>query len=415
MVQNMSLTENQRRFLQEQVSLWAGLPMNAELSARYQSLILGLTEADPATADDRGNQDFQYNPLFWSGQILEPVINQWLVHELAKRNLRPEAPWPGGKKFAVCLTHDVDWVGISLAGEIRHLKTCLPGRSKGQGGLKTFLKSFGATAMTLASQRRSERCGLFEPWLELEKSLGYRSTFFFFPDRAKRYHLMDGVNYRHSETFFYHGTKISVRDFLRELASNGWEVGLHGTFNSFDDADELKRQKEQVEVSLGREIVSIRQHCLHFNISKTPKAQSSAGFKYDSTFGFNRTIGFRNGLALPFHHYDLRQDKPLAILQIPLHIQDGALLRWDNLGLDPITAVRRAKELITKVEETNGLITLLFHPVFENSYYDKWFWAYQELLHFLKTKEAWVTTVREIGDWWRARGKSVKEKDDKTL
>ena len=179
---------------------------------------------------------------------------------------------------------------------------------------------------------------------------------------------------------------------------------MHGTFYSFDNAQELKRQKEQVERAVQKEVVSTRQHYLHFDITKTPKAQSEAGFKYDFTFGSNRLIGFRNGMAFPFYFYDLAADAPLPLLEIPLHIQDGALFSPDNLDLTPRLALLRAKELIDRVEEPRGLVTLLWHPnTADERRFPGRFWVYAELLSYIAQKDAWVAPVREVGHWWEQR------------
>jgi hypothetical protein len=201
------------------------------------------------------------------------------------------------------------------------------------------------------------------------------------------------------------GQDLSVAEFMQELVRHGWEVGLHGSFHSFDDAAELKRQKEQLEQVLQRDIASIRQHYLHFDINKTPRAQVAAGFKYDSSFGSNRSIGFRNGLALPFYHYDLAADCPLSLLQIPLHIQDGALMdTTSGLDLNPSLAFLRARELIDKVEAVQGLITLLWHPLpCGERNFQEWFQVYEDLLSHISQKNAWVATVGEIGRWWEWR------------
>jgi len=53
---------------------------------------------------------------------------------------------------------------------------------------------------------------------------------------------------------------------IREIDRCGWEIELHPSWYSFDDADELKRQKEALEKALGHEIVSIRQHYLQSEI-----------------------------------------------------------------------------------------------------------------------------------------------------
>jgi peptidoglycan/xylan/chitin deacetylase (PgdA/CDA1 family) len=406
------VTDNQKKFLREQLALLAGFPLEVDIPHEYSCLLLGKAEADMVGSDNRGNKDFQHNPLFWSGKILEPAINQWIRNEIkrnGRKNLNPkQIPlWPEGKEFAVCLTHDVDHVRThSFKSQWRYLKFRLQEnsiRSKIQFGLLEFGRLILATAK---SQREEIKKGFFEPLLELEKRYGFRSTFFFFPDEASEYHLRDGPNYRHQDMVELQGRHISVMELMRELESNAWEVGLHGTFNSYNNSLELLRQKQQIEHAIGSQIVSIRQHCLHYNVDKTPRAQSQAGFKYDSTFGFNRIMGFRAGLALPFYHYDLQADKPLPILQIPLIIQDGALLRSDNLDLTPKLALRYAKKIIDKVQMVNGLVTLLWHPnVCNDTLFPGWFWVYQELLRHIADKKVWVAPVREIGAWWEQRQK----------
>jgi len=110
------------------------------------------------------------------------------------------------------------------------------------------------------------------------------------------------------------------------------EIGLHPTWYSYNDVDELKRQKEALEKALDHEIVSVRQHYLHYDIRVTPAVHAAAGFKYDSTLGFNDNIGFRFGTCYPWHLYDLKAEKELPIMEIPLIIQDGAMLNPDKGG-----------------------------------------------------------------------------------
>lgn len=411
----MPLTANQKSFLQQQVSLWTGFKIDCELPPEFASLILGLSEANSPFCDAWGNKDYQHNPLFWSGQILEPVISQWIAQQAGQNKSKNKdyqalPIWPQGKKFAVCLTHDVDWISFnSLRAQIRHLKVCLRTTRQESGRNQAFLNSLATIANSLFRKiKKEDKTIVFEPWLELEDSLGFRSTFFFFPDRASRYHVYDGLYYQYQDRLTFQGKRIFVPDLMRKLEMHGWEVGLHGTFESFDNGEELKLQKEQIEKSLNREIVSTRQHYLHFDIKKTPLVQSKAGFKYDTSFGFNFLIGFRNGLAFPFFHYDLQSDEPIPILQIPLHIQDSALFNSIKLDTAPELAVRYLKEIIDKVEKINGCVTLSWHP---NYYNDKqwpgWFRVYRELLTYIASRDAWVAPVREIGEWWNQRHRNL--------
>jgi hypothetical protein len=408
----MKLTDNQQRFLQEQITLWTGAPQDFKLPHDLAELILGVTETQTAEVNGQGLKDFQHNPLFWSGRLLEPVVNQWLAEKISRDSASPPVPlWPEGKRFAVCLTHDVDFVSHVPLVFYRQVKTNFRHFLRGKSGLGSLFinlaKILGPLAASGLSPRKKAR--IFEPWLEAEDRFGFRSTFFFFPDQASTYHPFDGDFYHFHDKVDFYGDFISVAQLLRELERQGWEIGLHGTFESFGDPVELRRQKGQLESCLQRPVVSIRQHCLNFDMHHTPCAQSQAGFKYDSTFGFNRIIGFRNGLALPFYHYNLTADAPLPILQIPLQVQDVALFRREYLDLSPEEALARSRELIAKVEKIGGLITLLWHPRSVDRKPYRSLWVYQELLADIATRDAWVAPVREVGEWWQKRQLLLKE------
>jgi peptidoglycan/xylan/chitin deacetylase (PgdA/CDA1 family) len=418
----MNLTSNMRRFAEFQISLCNGLDFVAELPVEVEDLLLCREEWEAPERDIWDNRDFQHNSLFWSGRYLEPVINRELLKNKNVVSASLSAPWPEGKKFAVCLSHDVDRITFALWwARWRRLKEVFPLVLKDKPYLTSKLKSLfssrltgrkdPASSMIIQNKPHSEtfkKGDFFSPWLSIEERYGFRSTFFFFPDLPSRYHEFDRPMYRHSDIIGYEGERVSISEMMRHLDRRGWEVGLHGTFYSFDDVQELKRQKEQVERTVQKEVVSIRQHYLHFDISKTPRAQGEAGLKFDSSFGSNRLIGFRNGMAFPFYFYDLAADIPLPVLEIPLHIQDGALFSLNNLGLSPPLALQRAKEMIDRVEETEGLVTLLWHPHSADEVsFPGWFWVYAELLSYVAQKDAWVAPVREIGNWWEERQRSL--------
>jgi peptidoglycan/xylan/chitin deacetylase (PgdA/CDA1 family) len=399
-----TLTEAQKIFIELQVRLWQGSDTVHQLPAELIELIFGFGEHQTSSRDSRGNQDFQHNSLFWSGRYLEPEINQWLLRQ-GDGNKQLLPMWPAGKKFAVCLTHDVDCVTHGFSRQrLRQCKNVLKFFLKnGMENDILFNKFSGIVVNSCARFANPKDSGeIFAPWLAVEAQYGFKSTFFFLPEKVSSFHPFDGPLYRYHEPVKFEGNRLTVAELMQEIERRGWEVGLHGAYYSYDDAEELKREKEQVEVALGKELISVRQHYLHFDITKTPAAQNQAGFKYDSTFGSNRIVGFRNGLAAPFYFYDLAADNPLDLLEIPLHIQENALLGSDNLYLSPALALRRAKEFIEKVEAVKGMITLLWHPNAPGTYPGS-FWVYEELLNYLSQRDAWVTSIREIGQWWNLR------------
>ena len=120
---------------------------------------------------------------------------------------------------------------------------------------------------------------------------------------------------------------------IREIDRRGWEIGLHPSWYAFhEDADELKRQKAVLENALGGDVVSVRQHTLRYDMRVTPSVHAEAGFQYDSTLGFNDNVGFRFGTCYPWQLYDIHREQELSLMEIPLIIQDTALLNRDVWG-----------------------------------------------------------------------------------
>lgn len=240
----------------------------------------------------------------------------------------------------------------------------------------------------------------FEKWLELEPKFGAHSTFFFFPQKVRKRHLTDCC-YSYNEKVKFDNQICSVKEMMQEIDKRGWEIGLHASWNSFDDIDEMKFQKEQIENAIGHEIKSIRHHYLHMDIRCTPAIQDAAGFKYDSSLGFNNNVGFRFGTSYPWYLYDLNKKKQLKIMEIPLIIMDGALLDPNKgLILDKDTATEYCKFIIDKVENVNGVVTLLWHASKVSN--KNWTSVYEHAIRYASQKNTWFGCISEVGDLWNS-------------
>lgn len=369
------------------------------MTINHQKLLQGRYEAERLPTDfspDRIVPDFAFNVLNPLGLLYRPVVDEDYLE-----NAGQKPTWPDGKHFAVCLTHDVDTVSLySLKQSLRLRKTQLL-----NDGAFQKIRSLVGVGIDLAlsgihsGQKDPLYC--YERWLKAEKQCGAHSTFFFWPGLSavtKRHHT--DCAYELYDSVVFDNQKCTVSEMIREIDRCGWEIGLHPSWYSFDDADELKRQKEALEKALGHEIVSIRQHYLHYDIRITPAIHAKAGFKYDSTLGFNDNVGFRFGTCYPWHLYDLKAEKKLSIMEIPLIIQDGAMLNPDKgMRLDEDTAFQYVKQITKAVEKVGGVLTLLWHP---NWIMQKDWWSlYLQVLDHLKQKNAYFASMREIGQLWK--------------
>lgn len=337
--------------------------------------------------------DFGYNILNRYSPMYRPIYDEALLTKGRKRPV-----WPSGKPFAVCLTHDVDRVSLfSPRDHIRLSRIAWKANRPFSDRLKDV---FGHTFQIVNGIFRLDLIACLERWLQVEREVHARSTFFFSSGLGsiKRRDSRDCV-YELFDYVLFNNQKCSVAEMIRDIHHQGWEVGLHPSWHSYNDYDEMRRQKAALESELNHDVVSVRQHCLRFDVRITPRILTQSGFLYDSTLGFNDNVGFRLGTCYPHYVVDIGTDEQLPLTEVPLIIQDGALLsRTKGLRLDPRTAFDYVKQLTCAVEEVGGVLTVLWHP--DYIYDQDWWGLYCEMLQYFRAKNAYMSSLGDIGLLW---------------
>lgn len=369
-------------------------------SLDYKELLQGRYEAERLPRDfspERIVPDFAFNVLNSFGLLYRPVVDEHFLDNGGKRPI-----WPDGKPFAVCLTHDVDVVSLySLRQSLRRRKAQIWRPGSAHQKIRSLL-GLGVDLVSVAKHSgQKDPLHCFERWLNVENEVDAHSTLFFWPGLSSitKPHHSDCL-YELSDPMIFDNQKCTVAEMMQEIDRRGWEIGLHPSWYSFDSVNELKRQKEFIEKALGHEIISLRQHFLHYDIRVTPRVQSEAGFKYDSTLGFNDNVGFRFGTCYPWYLYDLKAERELPIMEVPLIVQDGAMLSsTKGMRLDEEAAFRYVTQMAEAAERVGGVLTLLWHPhkVIE----PEWWNLYLRTLKYLQQKNVWFASVKEIGEWWK--------------
>ena len=370
------------------------------MKINHKKLLQGLYEAERLPNDfspERIVPDFSFNILNPLGLLYRPVVDE---HYLKNGGQKPV--WPDGKPFAVCLTHDVDAMSLySLKQSLRARRLQMLMAGKALNKAKSLLGVGIDVARAAKDGFKKDPLHSYDLWLQAEKEIGAQSTFFFWPGLStvtKRHHT--DCAYELSDPVMFDNQRCTVAEMIKEIDHRGWEIGLHTSWYSFDDGDKMKREKGPIEKALGHEIVSVRQHCLHYDIRITPRVHADAGFKYDSTLGFNDNVGFRFGTCYPWFLYDLKAEEQLPVMEIPLILQDGAMLNLNKgLRLDEYAAFNYVVQIAEAVEKVGGVLTLLWHT---NHIIDQAWWnLYVRILKYLKHKDVWFASVRKIGEWWK--------------
>lgn len=323
-------------------------------------------EYRPAQLDEHDR--FPYSPSLYK-DITDPRLSRYFVDNGF------QAEYPDDRKFAVCLTHDVDEIypprSHSILSSIYYIK------SLDLTGLKNqvFWKSKGQEASPYWN---------FKDIMALEDKFNAKSTFFFMS--AKR----DVRRFRYNIE--------SLEGKLGSIVDAGWEVGLHGGYYAYNNLEEIVLEKQRLERVVGREVIGYRNHYLRFMVPKTWELLAEAGFMYDSTFGYGDAVGFRNGMCHPFRPYNLKSDGSIDILEIPLCIMDTALWKSGPRTEDMWNTVEKMMDV---TEKFGGVLTLLWHNnMFNCPFRDRLCKIYEKILADAQKRRAWLASADEIYKWW---------------
>lgn len=309
-------------------------------------------------------------------------------------------PSPPDVPFQVCLTHDIDFVGIRRHF-LDHTMWGFIYRST-IGALLEWVRgraSLGALGRRLMAAIKLPLVYLglardfWEPfgwYMEVEKALP--ATYFLIPFKNRRGECVTGpkANRRASKYDI-----DDINESVAKLRSLGFEIGVHGIDAWYD----VRRAAEELDRIANRSPyrdLGIRMHWLLQN-EGTYKTLDAAGYAYDSTAGYNDTVGYRCGTTQVFKPFGSQR-----LVELPLHVQDGALFYPTYLALTEAAAWLRCETLWRNALRFGGVLTINWH---DRSHGPERLWGgfYTRLLEALGESGARFVTGRQVTRWFRAR------------
>jgi hypothetical protein len=397
-----------RRHIDDSVRAWLGVRADVDVPALPEELarlVMRVEELEHSHRDRFGCWEFGYSENYRRGALWTPEVDRWAAAQ--RERVGSEPLWPHGHTFAVALTHDVDMVSrdSTPAQVLRAARRKLLSVGSASGRervLRLVLAdgqpSYWGIARTPSTEDSLERC------MAIEKEYGVRASYFFAAYPGPHSSRYDCV-YELDDPCRFHDRTATIGAVVRELASMGHEIGVHGSYASSLDADLLAGERRALESAAGQTLTTTRQHLLRWDARDTPRAQAAAGLTVDASLGFNRNVGFRAGTALPFRPFDFVENEPVDVLELPLVLQEGALFLPDALALDTTLARAVSAQLVDAVAEVGGVATILFHPhsLAGQDYVD----LYRAVIDHALERGAWVAPLGEIARWWRERERTL--------
>ncbi len=326
------------------------------------------------------------------------MLRAWILEEGIP--LMEIPPVPAGCNFTVCLTHDIDFIGIrqhkfdhtvlgflyrSTVGAVRNLV-------RGRIGIHRLFENWRAAA-SLPFVYLGWAKDFWEPfewYLKAEENLP--ATYFLIPFRRRAGEHVPGRHPSRRATAY---DVTDLTDRVAALKKQGCEVGVHG-LDAWHSVEKGRAELERISDVTRQSSTGIRMHWL-LQDSKTIEVLEESGFSYDSSAGYNETIGYRNGTTQVFRPLPAK-----TLLELPMHIQDGALFYPQRLDLSERQAEERCQSLINHALDSGGVLTLLWH---DRSHGPERFWGdfYLTLLNKLKSLNVWFGSAAQMVDWFRKR------------
>ncbi len=315
-------------------------------------------------------------------------------------------PVPDGYRFIACLTHDVDHpsirrhkldhtiLGFLYRATLGSLFSTLRGRRPVRSLMRNWVAALKLPLvhLSLATDFWSE----FDRYPKLER--GLRSTFFVIPFKDYPGRVDRGLAPRRRASR-YGATDIVGQ--IQVLKSADCEIGLHG-IDAWLDSSKGREELEHIRRITGMQDIGVRMHWLYQN-EQSPVILEKAGVDYDSTVGYNETVGYRAGTTQSY--------KPLGttrLLELPLNIMDTALFFPAHLDLSPREARKRVGSIIENAVRFGGSVTVNWH---DRSIAPERLWGdfYLDLVDELKKQGAWFSTASQAVSWFRKRRSAVFE------
>lgn len=324
-----------------------------------------------------------------------PLVNQWAeLLLLAFKDTHKSVPqWPEGKKFAIALSHDVDYPEMIRGIEVS--------RYVSRNGVKSKCSDI------LKMIKGKESFWRFEDWMDLEKKYSLLSAFYFcgFKGNLLRYFLI-------APDPFYDVMDKRFKSIMKSIIEQGFEVGMHSSFLSYKNSNQFMNEKTRVERVLNSNVYGNRHHYWHFNQDfpyETAQIHAESGLIYDTSMGFEEHSGFRRGICSPYRLYHTEKECAVDVLQLPPCLMDSQLFHYEDRN--PFKDYKEhIDSLVSAVKRYAGVFVVDFHVrVLNNLCFEGWSDAYIYLLEKLSSSsDYYCDTPINIARHWLDREKLLE-------
>ncbi len=249
---------------------------------------------------------------------------------------------------------------------------------------KGLVRHFGAFALALFTFNFRKIAERVRVLLNLEKDP--YDTYEWQLEVARRYHLKQiyfflvGDYGEYDKNLPVEGSR-SFQSLIKSIADYA-EVGVHPSYFSNSNKEQLRKEIRRLSKVLKREVVKSRQHFLKVTFPNTYRNLLEFDIKEDYSMGYASEIGFRASICSSFNFYDLDLNISTKLRLVPFMLMDGTMKDYMKLSIPE--SIDRAKQLIDEVKAVNGTFVTLWHnqSVNDREEWKGWRHVYEEIVSY---------------------------------
>lgn len=320
---------------------------------RVGEIATGAAEQRSTTRDRHGRVPSPENVLVQQNLAGQPVVanaagrlREAVVASAGRRPIAFLTPWPGGKRWAAAITHDLDVVDLwPVFTALRMAELARKGE----------LRRIARTAWSaVASIGRNPVQRALGALLDAEHARGIVSSWFVLSGTPTFRTMRAG-------DLTYRPEGRGATAALRALRDRGCEINLHGSFATSDDHALFAAQRRRLAGLTQGPVPGVRQHFLRMRPGETIRGMAAAGFRFDTTAGFPDRNGFRLGVGDVIPGWDGAAERPLEIQEAPVVWMDRALSKYAGVE-DPEAWITEGIALADACRAAQGLWVGVWHP-----------------------------------------------------
>lgn len=261
------------------------------LVSRYEEYL-------PHTKDMYGRYAHENSLAYNSGFLNLPLVNIWIERfkEKLKEHFSDIVFKPTSFSFLPTYDIDIAW-SYKEKGLLRNV-----------GG---FIKSPNLERVSVLLKGKKDPYDSYDFMNDLHKEYKLRPSYFFLV--AQKNGLYDKNILPDNE---------AMQELIKTHA-NKYSIGLHPSWQSYNNDELLIEEKNILESIAGFKIDTSRQHFIKFSLPETYQRLLKTGIVNDYSMGYGSTNGFRASTASPFYWYDLRAEKITTLRIHPFCFMDA--------------------------------------------------------------------------------------------